>query len=230
MTTTVSEWRLSGNLCLTCLLINLGEPMKRLAALLFAVPLLLTGCVVLYGGATPAATSNPPAGAKTYSTLDEAGIEQIKASKTALLNMTTGSLRKSSVGLEDGTSQAPSIHISDGLMDLAIEGPYTAIIAKTDRLRLNGMNKRDDFSEVTYFLTANSLEEFSGLIREGVSRYGIPSDPAEDWIESISGRPDQKSDFAIAPGTSTGLQVTYDLRYDGSKDTQVIIVHVSALS
>lgn len=29
------------------------------------------------------------------------------------------------------------------------------------------------------------------------------------------------------PGTATRLEVTYDLRYDGSEDKQVIIVHVS---
>jgi hypothetical protein len=31
----------------------------------------------------------------------------------------------------------------------------------------------------------------------------------------------------LGPGTSTGLDVTYDLRYDGAKDVQVIIVHVN---
>lgn len=45
--------------------------------------------------------------------------------------------------------------------------------------------------------------------------------------ESISDRPEDKSDFAIAAGTSTGLQVTYDRRYDGSKGVPVIIVHVN---
>ena len=204
--------------------------MKRLAALLLAVPLLLTGCVVPYGGATPPATaSNPPAGAKIYSTLDEAGIEQIKDDKRARLDMTSGYLMKKGVGLDEGAAEAPSVHIPDGVMDLIIEAPYTTITAQTDRLRLNGLNRLADFTEVTYFLTASSLEELSGLIRDGVARYGIPSDPAERWIESISAKPDQKSDFAIAPGASTGLQVTYDLRYDGSKDTQDIIVHVSPL-
>jgi hypothetical protein len=38
--------------------------------------------------------------------------------------------------------------------------------------------------------------------------------------------PDQKSDFAITPGTSTGPRVTYDLRYEGLKNVQVIIVNV----
>ena len=43
-------------------------------------------------------------------------------------------------------------------------------------------------------------------------------------------KPDTKSDFAIGAGTETGLQATYDLRYGGSEDTQVIIVHVNPLS
>lgn len=207
--------------------------MKRLVAVLIAAPLLLTGCVVPYGGATPTVTtdptSNPPAGAKIYSKLDDAGIEQIKYSKTALLDMTSGHLRKSDVGLEDGTSQAPDIHITDGLMSLSIEGPSGVITANTDRLRLNGMNTGSNFSEVTYFLTAQSLDEYTAMIRDGVDRYGIDHESAERVIESISSTPEDKTDFAIQPGTKTGLQVTYDLRYDGSKHTQVIIVHVNPM-
>jgi hypothetical protein len=113
-------------------------------------------------------------------------------------------------------------------MDLTIEAPHTVISAEADRLRLNCMNTGPDFSLVT-FLTAKSLDELSELIRYGVGRYGIDSTSAEDWIESVSAKPDQKSDFAITPGTSTGLQITYDLRYDGSKDTQVIIVDINPL-
>jgi len=203
--------------------------MKRLATIVLAVPLLLTGCVVPFGGATPTVTSNPPAGAKIFSTLDEAGIEKIKASKSARLDMTTGYLRKSGVGLEDGSPEAPDVHISDGLMDLVIEAPYSAITARTDRVRLNGLNKRADFSEVTYFLTAGSRDDFFALIRDGVDRYGIDHESAEMVIKSISRSPEDKTEFAIAPGTSTGLQLTYDLRYDGAKDSQVIIVHVNGV-
>ncbi|MEO3781123.1 hypothetical protein ABGB16_30870 [Micromonospora sp. B11E3] len=98
--------------------------------------------------------------------------------------------------------------------------------AKTDRLRLNGMNTGPDFREVTYFLTAESLKDYTALILDGVDRYGIDEESADRWIDSISSRPEDKSAFALGPGESTGLKVTYDLRFDGSKDVQVIIVHV----
>jgi hypothetical protein len=199
--------------------------MKRLAALCLAVPLLLTGCVVPYGGADTTTTAT--AAADGHARLDEAGIAQIKVSKAARLDMTSGQLTKASVGLEDGTSQAPDVQMPDGVMVLEIEGPGGTISAKTDRLRFNGMNTRSDFTEVTYFLTAASLEDYTALIRDGVDRYGIGSGSAERWIDSISNRPKEKSDFALTPGTSTGLRITYDLRYDGSKDVQIIIVHVS---
>jgi hypothetical protein len=104
--------------------------------------------------------------------LNPAGIEQIKASRKARLDMTSGKLTKESVG-----------------------------------------NNGPDFSEVTYFLKADHKDDFFALIR-GVDRYGIPSDSAERWIESISNRPEDKSDFALSAGKSTGLMVTYDLRYD----------------
>ncbi|WP_163163709.1 hypothetical protein [Arthrobacter sp. Alg241-R88] len=199
--------------------------MKSLAAVLIAAPLLLTGCVVPYGGENLRGTATAIPG-DGYARLDAAGIAQIKASKEARLDMSSGGLTKASVGLEDGSSEAPDVLIRDGVMNLEILGPSGTVTAKTDRLRLNGMNTRSEFTEVTYFLTAQSLDGYVALIREGVDRYGINKESAEGWIESISNRPGDKSDFAIQPGTSTGLQITYDLRYDGSKHTQVIIVHV----
>ena len=199
--------------------------MKGIAASFLLVPLLLTGCVVPYGGAGAATTAT--AAADGYARLDEVGIAQIKASKSARLDMTSGQLTKESVGLESGTSQAPDVLMRDGMMELIIEGPTGTVRAHTDRLRLNGMNNGPDFSQVTYFLTAGSLEDFTALLRDGVDRYGIPGESAERWIESISSRPEDKGDFALAPGTSTGLDVIYDLRYDGAKDVQVIIVHVT---
>lgn len=199
--------------------------MKGIAASFLLVPLLLTGCVGPYGGAGAATTAT--AAANGYARLDEAGIAQIKASKSARLDMTSGQLTKESVGLESGTSQAPDVLMRDGMMELIIEGPTGTVRAHTDRLRLNGMNNGPDFSQVTYFLTAGSLEDFTALLRDGVDRYGIPGESAERWIESISSRPEDKGDFALEPGTSTGLDVIYDLRYDGTKDVQVIIVHVT---
>jgi hypothetical protein len=203
----------------------LGDTLKGFAASILLVPLLLTSCVVPYGGAD--ATTTATAAADGYARLDEAGIAQIKASKSARLDMTSGQLTKESVGLKDGNSEAPDVLVRDGLMSLEIQGPRGTVSAETDRLRLNGMNTRSDFTEVTYFLTAESLEDFTALIRDGVDRYGIPSESAERWIESMSSRPEDKGDFALGPGTSTGLDVTYDLRYDGAKDVQVIIVHVN---
>lgn len=200
--------------------------MKRLATVLLAVPLLLTGCVGLHGGAD--AVTKPTAAPDGYVRLDEAGILQIKASKTARLNMASGRLTKDSVGLQKGTNQAPDVKV-DGVMALDIEAPSGTISAKTDRLRLNGMNSGRDFSQVTYFLTADNRDDYFDLIREGVDRYGVDKESAERWIDGISDQPDAKSGFAITPGTSTGLEVTYDLRYDGSKDVQVIIVHVCPL-
>jgi hypothetical protein len=202
--------------------------MKGLAATFLLLPLLLTGCVVHHGGSDATTTATATA-ADGYSTLDAAGIARIKASKVARLDMTSGKLTKSSVGLEDGTSQSPDVKISDGTMTLDIAGPQGNISARTDRLRLNGMNKGPFFSEITYFLTAHSLEDYTALIRDGVDRYGIPSDSAERWIESTSGSPQDKSNFALVSGKSTGLRITYDLRYDGSKDVQVIIVHVNPI-
>jgi hypothetical protein len=165
-----------------------------------------------------------------FSTLDAAGVDAIRDSMTARLDMRSGTLQKAAVRLTDD-SFGPEINTRDtGKISLIIAGPSGDISAETDRIRFNTTQSRPDFREVTYFLTASSLEEYIGLIRDGVAKYGIDPESAEGWISSAQGNPGTKSDFSITSGTSTGLEVNYDLRYDGSKDTQVIIVHVHPLA
>ncbi|WP_326967101.1 hypothetical protein [Arthrobacter sp. CG_A4] len=160
-----------------------------------------------------------------YSTLDAAGVQEIENSRQARLDMRSGELLKSAVRVTD-SSYGPQIKAS-GKIALTIEGPTGEIHGQTDRIRFMTVSALPDFSEVTYFLTADSREAYFGLIRDGVMKYGIESRAAEGWISSISRQPEDKSGFSLGPGTATGLSVSYDLRYDGSKDTQVIIVHVS---
>ncbi|MEO8283725.1 MAG: hypothetical protein ABI568_10015 [Pseudarthrobacter sp.] len=195
----------------------------RTTICLLSLAVLANGCA----GTPPDPGTAKPLEAGRYSTLDAAGVTQIRETKTARLDMRTGRLVKAAVGVAD-ESYGPEINTrNSGKVSLTIAAPNGAITGKTDRIRFNTTDKRTDFSEVTYFLTAGSLDEFTSLIRDGVQRYGIDSGSAERWISSMESHPEDKSDFSITPGTSTGLEVNYDLRYDGAKDTQVIIVHIS---
>lgn len=165
-----------------------------------------------------------------FSTLDAAGVDRIRTDKQARLDMSSGSLQKSAVRVSED-SYGPEINTQDsGKINLTIVGPSGEINSQTDRIRFKTTDTRPDFTEVTYFLTADSLEGFTTLIRDGVDKYGIGADDAERWIASTSQDPGSKSDYSLTSGTSTGLEVNYDLRFDGSKDSQVIIVHVSPAS
>ena len=167
--------------------------------------------------------------ASEFSALDAAGVDQIRESKTARLDMSSGRLEKAAVRVTED-SYGPEINTRDsGKIKLTILAPSGAISGETDRIRFNTTNKRPDFSEVTYFLTADSPDKYFELIRDGVERYGIDGDSAERWIAGAQREPERKSDFSITSGTSTGLNVNYDLRYDGGKETQVIIVHVGSM-
>lgn len=67
----------------------------------------------------------------------------------------------------------------------------------------------------------------NGTIRDGVKALGIDQADAEYWIQGvIKARPDDKHEYVLSPGFKPGFTVSYDLRYDGSKATQVIIVSV----
>jgi len=203
------------------------------AALAAAACLALAGCQ-LPGSATPAQTPHTSphtsqgstVNTSDFSTLDTAGVDKIRTELRARLDLSSGKLLKSAVGVSD-TSYGPEINTqNEGKINLTIVAPAGEISGETDRIRFNTTNIQPDFSEITYFLTADSPEEFFALIRDGVGKYGIDGDSAEGWISSASADPQMKSDFSLTSGTSTGLDVNYDLRYDGSKDVQVIIVHV----
>ncbi|ACL41721.1 conserved hypothetical protein [Pseudarthrobacter chlorophenolicus A6] len=209
---------------------------RRAAGVVLLLPALAAGLAL--GGcqlsapdsATPSSATSPSAGStvKTseFSTLDAAGVETIRSTGAARLDMSSGTLVKESVQVTQD-SYGPEINTRGaGKINLTIVAPSGEITGETDRIRFNTTDKRPDFSEVTYFLTASSAEEYFALIREGVQRYGIDEASAERWISSTESDPEGKSDFSITSGTATGLDVNYDLRYDGGKDTQVIIVHV----
>lgn len=161
-----------------------------------------------------------------FSTLDAAGVAAIREAGAARLDMSSGRLDKAAVRVTDD-SHGPEINTRDsGKIRLTIVAPAGEISGETDRIRFNTTESRPDFTEVTYFLTADSPDRYFELIRDGVERYGIDADSAERWISSAREEPEKKSDFSITSGKSTGLDVNYDLRYDGTKDTRVIIVHV----
>lgn len=193
--------------------------------LVLTVTLALAGCQM--GGTTTEPTSQGSTmSTSEFSTLDAAGVATIRESKSARLDMSSGRLDKAAVRVTED-SYGPEINTRDsGKIKLTIVAPSGEISGETDRIRFNTTDKRPDFSELTYFLTADSRDEYFELIRDGVERYGIDADSAERWIAGAQRDPERKSDFSITSGTSTGLDVNYDLRYDGTKETQVIIVHV----
>lgn len=205
---------------------------SRLGRQAAVVLLALTSSLALAGCQAGGTTLEPTSQGSTvnttdFSTLDAAGVAAIRESKAARLDMSSGRLEKAAVRVTED-SYGPEINTRDsGKIKLTIVAPTGEISAETDRIRFNTTQKREDFSEVTYFLTADSPDEYFDLIRDGVERYGIDADSAERWIAGAVRDPGRKSDFSITSGTSTGLEVNYDLRYDGGKETQVIIVHVS---
>ncbi|MFJ4267371.1 hypothetical protein ACIPY1_12515 [Paenarthrobacter nicotinovorans] len=180
--------------------------------------------------ASPSTSQGSTVITSEFSTLDAAGVDRIRTDKRAKLDMSDGTLQKSAVRVTDD-SYGPEINTQDsGKIELTIVGPSGEIHAQTDRIRFKTTDARPDFTEVTYFLTADSAEDFAALIRDGVEKYGIDADDAERWISSTSKDSSAKSDYSLTSGTSTGLEVNYDLRFDGSKETQVIIVHVTPVS
>lgn len=199
----------------------------RAATAALACALLLSACT-WQSGRQEAAPRSLAVGA--YSSLDEAGVAQVKASRTLRLDMRSGRLEKTAVGLDADRDFGPDIDTRrTGKLHLVIAAPTGEVSDDTDYVRFDTSASRTDFREITYFLTAPSLKELSAVVRDGVRRYGIDGTSAEDWIASVETDPQTRSSFSITSGTSTGVSVNYDLRYDGAAGKHVVIVHINPI-
>jgi hypothetical protein len=152
---------------------------------LLAVGLLLTGCSI---SADPPGTGTQTSTPGSFSTLDTAGVEQVPASKTARLDMSSGTLQKAAVNVTED-SYGPEISIKgSGKINLTIVGPAGEVSGETDRIRFCTRDAKPDFGEITYFLTTDSADEYFNLIRGGAERYGIDRAAAVRWISTVLGK------------------------------------------
>ena len=113
---------------------------------------------------------------------------------------------------------------------MEITGPAGVLRAKTDRVRFTTTDTSPEIDLVYYFLTAKSLADYVEVLRDGVRDYGLDAEAAERWISGVEADLGKKSSYSLGDGSARGFNVGYDLRYDGSKDTQVVIVTISASS
>ncbi|WP_237762411.1 hypothetical protein [Arthrobacter sp. ERGS1:01] len=165
-----------------------------------------------------------------FSRLDDAGVAQILASKSMRLDFRQGTIPKAEVGLPD-SAYAPDVVAPTGdKFTLSVTGGSGTLNAQTDHVRFTTTDTSPDLDLVYYFLTTESLDQYVQLVRDAVTDYGLNADAANRWIDGALKDPGKKSNYSLGDGNKLGFNVGYDLRYDGSKKTQVIIVTVSAAS
>lgn len=165
-----------------------------------------------------------------FSTLDELGIARVKASKSLRLDFRGGSIAKSDVGLQD-SAYGPDVVALDGeMLRLTIRGTGGTLEAATDHVRFFTTETSPELTMVTYFLTAETLDEYVQLLRDAVQEHGLDAEAVERWVEETETDPGDKDSHAIGSESDKGFYLGYDLRYDGGKEIQVIIVTVSKLS
>lgn len=166
-------------------------------------------------------------GTSGSSQLNDAGIAKLKAEKKINLDLSSGKLQKSSVGLDNSATAPDLVAGTGGKFDLRITAPNGVLEAKTDHVRFTSTDTMATIPVIYYFLPAQSFDELKGLIYSGVESYGMDAAAASQWIASVEADPKQKTSFALGQGNKLGLGVEYEINYDGAKSVQVITVTVS---
>jgi hypothetical protein len=180
------------------------------------------------GAPDPTCDNDSAEGGTQLSTIDPQGAACILQSHEARFDMASGAIDKTTLGVPAG-EYAPDISSDDGLIHLEIFGPQGTLVAATDHIRFFTTDTQPDVDRITYFLTADTPDEFFELLRDGSDAYGFDRASVEDWIDAVSSDSDGVSDFSFAPGTLLGMNVNYDLRYDVNASVQVVIVDVYPL-
>lgn len=197
------------------------------ATALLVAALLLSGCgFSVHSGSAPECMRE--ATDDGLSTIDPEGIACIVRHHEARFDMSEGAIDKAALGIPVD-ELAPDVQIDDGNVRLEIAAPAGRIVASTDYIRFPDSSDDPSRAGITYFLVADSPEKFFAILRAGVDDYGLDGDAVERWIGDVTDDRDGASDFSFAPGTSLGLNVNYDVRYDESKSKQVVIVDVYPL-
>ena len=165
-----------------------------------------------------------------FDTLTAAGAERITSQGSARLDMTAGKLEKDSVGLPAEAARGPLIFAREGReIQISIAGPQGTVTGSSDSLKFATDPARSDFKEVTFYHRHEKWEDLERDVRDAVPRYGLDAADAEYWLQNVqkSTSPMGLSHYALGPGTSVGLAVTYDIDYNGPIDPSVISVRVS---
>lgn len=196
----------------------LGGILKCTAALFLLVPLLLAGCAQAPGGGLLDA-------APAYSTLNDTGVEKIKTTKSALLDMSSGKLTRAAAGV-DSDATGTVIDVPEGL-DLKIVGPKGSVEAKTTLLEFSAQAGGTDISRISYRLKADSDEAYFAMLNDGIKKYAIPGYATSRFIEAISEHPDFSGTNDLGTGRAAGVEVEYEAVYNASDSTRVINVSVT---
>lgn len=160
------------------------------------------------------------------SQFDEAGLAEIAATCQVTFDLTTNELLKEDLGLPAKARSVPNLSV-DGLMTLTLHGSRGTLTAHTDHIRFFTTEQRVDVREISYFLTADTPEEFFTILRDGAEAYGFDKTSVEYQIKSMQDRPNSGFKLALDPGYKLGFQVVYDFSYRGPGHVNTVIVSVN---
>ena len=170
---------------------------------------------------TQGTTMNEP----KNSQFDEAGLKKIAATCQVTFDLTTNQLLKEDLGLPATARYVPNLSV-DGLMTLTLHGSHGTLTAHTDHLRFFTVADIAWVDEISYFLTADTPEEFFTILRDGAEAYGLDKTSVERHIKSMTDHPDRGSKLALKPGYKLGFEVIYDYRYRGPGHVNTVIVSI----
>ncbi|ABY24191.1 hypothetical protein RSal33209_2465 [Renibacterium salmoninarum ATCC 33209] len=151
------------------------------------------------------------------SSFNKSGVEEINRSRAAFLDLSSGSLNRSDVGVQAGDTFWDVNVPVDKSIHLTIKGSQGELVADSSTIRLLADDADGQIRTISYFLAFDDVAELAQTLREDAAKTGLDSADVESFLAAAEKAPEREHTVSLNGGNALGFQLSIDVTVDTSK-------------
>jgi hypothetical protein len=196
------------------------SPLRRIAAgAAMSAALALTACSSSGSNEGAQAMHLTEAGSSRF---DEAGVEAIKDARSATLDLASGALTKSDIGLADDAF-IPMVTMDDTTpLEVTVRMPEGEVVLETPTLKLFDASGGAAVDAVTLFRVFDEPDDLVAEVVASVDAYGVQAEAVDQWVSDVGSGLYASHDTALPIGRKLGSGVQISVNWDEGDPRQVL--------
>ena len=156
------------------------------------------------------------------SRFDEAGVEAIKDARSATLDLASGALTKSDIGLADDAF-IPMVTMDDTTpLEVTVRMPEGEVVLETPTLKLFDASGGAAVDAVTLFRVFDEPDDLVAEVVASVDAYGVQAEAVDQWVSDVGSGLYASHDTALPIGRKLGSGVQISVNWDEGDPRQVL--------